>query len=99
MKASSHNLDCLRIDFDVPGLVANTVNDVDALRAGGLGAEVLSVAPAAASTVGTFLGARTSFGDVAPAAVSRSAAPWRPSSVAIAGDKQTCPYRRVSPNL
>jgi len=109
VKASSHNLDRLRIDFDAPGLVANAglvlpatlaqhlglpallrqhvrlgkvagaanpdrkaltviasllgggewVDDVNALRVGGLGAEVLGVAPAAASTVGTFLRAFT----------------------------------------
>ena len=109
MKASSHNLDRLRIDFDAPGLVANaglvlpatlaqhlglpallrqhvrlgkvagaanpdrkalTViasllaggewgDDVNALRVGGLSAEVLGLAPAAASTVGTFLRAFT----------------------------------------
>ena len=109
MKASSHNLDRLRIDFDAPGLVANAglvlpatlaqhlglpallrqhvqlgkvdgaanpdrkaltvvasllaggewVDDVNALRVGGLSAEVLGVAPAAASTVGTFLRAFT----------------------------------------
>src|SRR5215472_12812030 len=35
------------------------MEDVNALRAGGLGAEVLGVAPAAASTVGTFLRAFT----------------------------------------